>query len=102
EWAEKSGIPFEGTPQAKNTRPYGGRAQCLRCNTCEICPTGARYSPDFTFKQLLEGEVRRVSRPGRTDFTRVAAQALRAPAVGARVLRLRRAFKRNPALLGPF
>ena len=53
EWAEKSGIPFEGTPQAKNTRPYGGRAQCLRCNTCEICPTGARYSPDFTFKQLL-------------------------------------------------
>ena len=24
-WAEKSGIPFQGTPQAKNTRPYGGR-----------------------------------------------------------------------------
>ena len=55
EWAEKSGIPFHGTPQAKNTQPYGGRAACLRCNTCEICPTGARYSPDFTFKQLLAG-----------------------------------------------
>jgi choline dehydrogenase-like flavoprotein len=53
DWAEKSGILFNGTPQAKNTRPYGGRAQCQRCNTCEICPTGARYSPDFTFKQLL-------------------------------------------------
>ena len=53
EWAEKSGLPFQGTPQAKNTRPYGGRAACMRCNTCEICPTGARYSPDFTFKQLL-------------------------------------------------
>lgn len=53
EWAEKSGILFNGTPQAKNTKPYGGRSQCLRCNTCEICPTGARYSPDFTFKQLL-------------------------------------------------
>lgn len=53
EWADKSGILFNGTPQAKNTRPYGGRAQCQRCNTCEICPTGARYSPDFTFKQLL-------------------------------------------------
>jgi quinoprotein glucose dehydrogenase len=52
-WAEKSGIPFRGTPQAKNTRPYDGRMQCMRCNTCEICPTGARYSPDFTFKQLL-------------------------------------------------
>jgi glucose dehydrogenase len=52
-WAEKSGIPFWGTPQAKNTVPYDGRAVCQRCNTCEVCPTGARYSPDFTFKQLL-------------------------------------------------
>jgi quinoprotein glucose dehydrogenase len=52
-WAEKSDIPFWGTPQAKNTVPYGGRAACVRCNTCSICPTGARYSPDFTFKQLL-------------------------------------------------
>jgi choline dehydrogenase-like flavoprotein len=52
-WAEKSGIPFHATPQAKNTRPYDGRSACMRCNTCEICPTGARYSPDFTFKQLL-------------------------------------------------
>ena len=53
-WAEKSGIPFWSTPQAKNTRPYDGRAECIRCNTCSICPTGARYSPDFTFKRLLE------------------------------------------------
>jgi choline dehydrogenase-like flavoprotein len=52
-WAEQSGIPFQGTPQAKNTQPYDGRAACMRCNTCEICPTGARYSPDFTFRQLL-------------------------------------------------
>jgi quinoprotein glucose dehydrogenase len=53
-WAEKSGIPFWGTPQAKNTvEGYDGRSICKRCNTCEICPTGARYSPDFTFKQLL-------------------------------------------------
>jgi quinoprotein glucose dehydrogenase len=53
-WAEKSGLPFWTTPQAKNTvNGYGGRSICLRCNTCEICPTGARYSPDYTFKQLL-------------------------------------------------
>ncbi len=52
-WGEKSGIPFWSTPQAKNTMPYDGRAECIRCNTCLICPTGARYSPDFTFKQLL-------------------------------------------------
>lgn len=53
-WAEKSGVPFWTTPQAKNTVDgYGGRGICRRCNTCEICPTGARYSPDWTFKQLL-------------------------------------------------
>ena len=52
-WAVKSGIPFWSTPQAKNTVPYDGRAKCIRCNTCMICPTGARYSPDFTFKRLL-------------------------------------------------
>jgi choline dehydrogenase-like flavoprotein len=53
-WAEKSGIPFWTTPQAKNTvQGYGGRNKCMRCNTCEICPTGARYSPDWTFKTLL-------------------------------------------------
>jgi quinoprotein glucose dehydrogenase len=53
-WAEKSEIPFWTTPQAKNTVDgYGGRSICRRCNTCEICPTGARYSPDYTFKQLL-------------------------------------------------
>jgi glucose dehydrogenase len=52
-WAEKSGIPFRSTPQAKNTVPYDGRAKCIRCNTCSICPTGARYSPDFTFQRLL-------------------------------------------------
>lgn len=53
-WADKSGIPFWATPQAKNTVEYDGRAVCKRCNTCEICPTGARYSPDFTVRQLLE------------------------------------------------
>ena len=55
-WGEQSGIPFWTTPQAKNTRPYDGRAQCIRCNTCSICPTGARYSPDFTFERLLAGK----------------------------------------------
>ncbi|HEY3883773.1 MAG TPA: GMC family oxidoreductase [Vicinamibacterales bacterium] len=83
-WADKSGIPFWSTPQAKNTRPYGGRMQCQRCNTCEICPTGARYSPDFTYKQLLAAKkvelhdgtlVRRlVAAPGRRTI--VSAQAV--------------------------
>jgi quinoprotein glucose dehydrogenase len=56
-WAEKSGIPFWTTPQCKNTVDgYGGRGVCRRCNTCEVCPTGARYSPDWTFKQLLDAK----------------------------------------------
>ncbi|MEP6549157.1 MAG: GMC family oxidoreductase [Gammaproteobacteria bacterium] len=56
DWAEKSGILFWGTPQAKNTRPYGGRGGCQRCDTCEVCPTQARYAPDFTFKRLLQSK----------------------------------------------
>ncbi len=56
-WAEKSGIKFWTTPQAKNTVDgFGGRGKCRRCNTCEVCPTGARYSPDWTFKQLLDAK----------------------------------------------
>jgi quinoprotein glucose dehydrogenase len=53
-WADKSGIPFWATPQAKNTVSYDGRGECRRCNTCEVCPTGARYSPDETFRRLLD------------------------------------------------
>ncbi len=55
-WGEQSGIPFQGLPQSKNTVPYDGRSVCLRCGTCDICPTGAKYSPDFTFKRLLAGK----------------------------------------------
>ncbi|MGH9335341.1 MAG: GMC oxidoreductase [Vicinamibacteria bacterium] len=53
-WAEKSGIPFWPNPVAKNTIPYRGRNVCMRCDTCNICPTGAKYTPDFTFQKLLE------------------------------------------------
>lgn len=84
-WAEKSGISFCGTPQAKNTKPYDGRGVCQRCNTCEICPTGARYSPDFTFKRLLAQKrvqlhdqtlVRRLIVDEAPHSTVVAAQAV--------------------------
>lgn len=52
--ATESGTRFWTTPQAKNTvEGYGGRHRCVRCNTCEVCPTGTRYSPDWTFKDLL-------------------------------------------------
>ncbi|MGD8330533.1 MAG: GMC family oxidoreductase [Acidobacteriota bacterium] len=54
DWAERSGIPFWANPVAKNTVPYKGRNVCARCDTCDICPTGAKYSPDFTFQALLD------------------------------------------------
>lgn len=52
-WAEKSGIPYWRNPVAKNSIPYQGRNVCTRCDTCSICPTGAKYTPDFTFQKLL-------------------------------------------------
>jgi len=52
-WAEKSGIPYWRNPVAKNSIPYQGRNVCTRCDTCSICPTGAKYTPDFTFEKLL-------------------------------------------------
>ena len=53
-WAERSGIRFWSVPVAKNTLEYDGRPVCRRCDTCAICPTGARYSPDFTLRRLVE------------------------------------------------
>ena len=53
-WGEATGIPFVVLPQAKNSIPYDGRAPCLRSDTCHICPSGARYSPDFTLQRLVQ------------------------------------------------
>jgi quinoprotein glucose dehydrogenase len=53
-WAEQSGIPFSPLPMARNLAPFGGRGSCCVFDTCgEVCPSGARYSPDFTFRQLM-------------------------------------------------
>jgi quinoprotein glucose dehydrogenase len=53
-WAEKSGLKFNALPLARNLTPFDGRGACCVYDTCDICPTGARYSPDFTFRQLIE------------------------------------------------
>src|SRR2546430_1452196 len=54
-WAEQSGLKFDGLPMARNLTPFGGRGGCCVYDTCgEICPSGARYSPDFTFRKLGE------------------------------------------------
>lgn len=54
-WTSKAGIPMWSQPSAKNSVPYDGRAQCQRCDTCyPVCPTGAKYSPDFTIDSLVK------------------------------------------------
>jgi len=68
-WAERSGIPFWSNPVAKTTVPYLGRAACQRCDTCNICPTGAKYTPDLTFERLLAE--RRVTLRSRTLVRRL-------------------------------
>jgi len=53
-WAEQSGLRFSPLPMARNLTPFGGRGACCVYDTCgEVCPSGARYSPDFTFQQLM-------------------------------------------------
>ncbi len=52
-WTDGMGIPMWAMPAAKNSTPYGGRAECCRNDTCyPICPIGAKYSPDFTWRAL--------------------------------------------------
>ncbi len=53
EWAGQAGIAMWSQPSAKNSRPYDGRAECCRNDTCTpICPTGAKYTPDHTWNRL--------------------------------------------------
>ena len=56
-WATKAGIATWSTPSAKNSVARDGRAQCQRCDTCyPVCPTGAKYSPDFTWDALVKAK----------------------------------------------
>ncbi len=53
EWTTQAGIVTWSQPAAKNSRPYDGRNECCRNDTCSpICPTGAKYSPDVTWDRL--------------------------------------------------
>src|SRR5258708_37527554 len=54
QWAETGGLKFNSLPMARNMTPFDGRGACCVYDTCaEVCPSGARYSPDFTFKHLI-------------------------------------------------
>jgi quinoprotein glucose dehydrogenase len=55
-WAEKIDTPFWSTPVCKNTIRYDGRSVCARCDMCNMCPTGARYSPDVQMQRLIDAK----------------------------------------------
>jgi len=54
-WAEHSGLKFSPLPMSRNVSgPFDGRGACGLYDTCgDVCPTGARYSPDYTYQQLI-------------------------------------------------
>ena len=45
---EAAGVTMHSFPQARNSEAYGGRAACLSCGTCHVCPTGAKATVDLT------------------------------------------------------
>ncbi|MCC6316720.1 MAG: GMC family oxidoreductase [Gemmatimonadaceae bacterium] len=52
-WAANAGIPTWSQPSAKLTVARDGRGACCRNDTCfPICPVGAKYSPDMTWRTL--------------------------------------------------
>ena len=55
DWAAAAGIPTWSQPSAKLSvaRSAEGRAACCRNDTCfPVCPVGAKYSPDMTWRRL--------------------------------------------------
>jgi choline dehydrogenase-like flavoprotein len=64
DWASKAGITMWSQPSAKTSVPFNGRPACCRNDTCTpICPIGAKYSPDLTWRPLrASNRVRVVTR----------------------------------------
>ena len=54
EWVTRAGLKTRTQPYARNSVEYAGRPACTACDTCYVCPTGAKYSPDFTLNSLVE------------------------------------------------
>lgn len=93
-WANAAGVPTWSQPSAKLTEQRGARGACCRNDTCSpICPTGAKYSPDMTWRALRSSRrvdlhpltlVRRLRLAAGSDRI-VAAEAVRRDASRAQV-----------------
>jgi quinoprotein glucose dehydrogenase len=88
QWVAAAGIPMWSQPSAKNSVPYRGRSACCRNDTCSpICPVGAKYSPDATWRTLRAS--RRVTLLTRTIVRRLV------PAAGSDRIELAQAVTRD-------
>lgn len=43
----RDGIRVHTTPQARTRLDYHGRPACMNYGLCDVCPIGARYSPNY-------------------------------------------------------
>lgn len=72
DWATSAGIPMWSQPSAKLTAARGDRGACCRNDTCfPICPVGAKYNPDMTWRALRANG--RVKLHSRTHVRRLVA-----------------------------
>jgi glucose dehydrogenase len=84
-WAEQSGLKFNGLPMARNLTAFDGRGGCCVYDTCgEVCPSGARYSPDYTFRQLIAPK--KIALHDRTLVRRLVLDDTRPIVVAARAV----------------
>jgi glucose dehydrogenase len=84
-WAEQSGLKFNGLPMARNLTAFDGRGGCCVYDTCgEVCPSGARYSPDYTFRQLVAPK--KIALHDRTLVRRLVLDDTRPVVVAARAV----------------
>ncbi len=56
----RHGIILHTTPQARNRAPYEDRPMCMNFGTCDVCPTGARYSPNYHLQNAQKSGLCRI------------------------------------------
>lgn len=94
EWTTRADITMWSQPSAKNSRPYDGRSECCRNDTCSpICPIGAKYSPDFTWNRLRAAN--RVTLYPRTLVRRLVLDDGTARVASAEAVQLARGGRRG-------